>query len=151
MSNNRSASAKVSTLANYYNDFFSFVLDLVVPCLPEKIKNNPEISSILSTIPGYCNNDKNFVLVHYGVLKKACTDPSTIKTIQNITELVDDSENSQIKLRESSLEIKNAARHVSEICRVIIESSDETIIENVEKFCLFVEILTKQFVPPKQK
>lgn len=46
------------------------------------------------------------------------------------------------------VELKDAAKYISEVCQRVIESDNETIKENIEKFCLFIEILTKQFLPP---
>lgn len=151
MSNNRSTSTKTKTLADYYNDFFSLVLDMVVPCIPANYLEKPEISSILSVIPRYCDDDKKFVLVHYGIVKKLCSDPNTLKAIKNITDLVDESPESKIKLKESVSEIKVAASRISEICQSIIEADDIKIEEKIEEFCLFVDILTRQFVPPSNK
>ncbi len=135
----------MKTLADYYNDFFTFVLKFIVPVLPERIKTEPTVDKILSTIPTYCTNDKNFVMIHYGLVKKMCSEESGRRSIANIIELVSDTPESRIKLANSAVEIKQAAETISGLCAKILSASDEDIIENVERFCLYVDILTKQF------
>lgn len=150
MSDNRSTprsapEQRIKTLADYYNDFFTFVLKFIVPVLPEKIKTEPAVDKLLSAIPTYCSNDKNFVMIHYGLVKKMCSEESGRRSIANIIELVNDTPESQEKLANSATEIKQAAETISGLCAKILSASDSDIIENVERFCLYVDILTKQF------
>ena len=151
MSNNRSTSTKAGpTLGDMYNEFFKFLLDFIVPILPTKIKEDPTIKSLLDSIPNYCSDDKRFVMVHYGLVKKMCLEESGRKSISSIIDLVDPgSESGALKLTNSVQEIKTAAASISEICTKILSVPDSEIQEEIEKFCLYVEILTKQFMPRK--
>lgn len=151
MSDNRSTPAKTGpTLGDMYNEFFKFLLDFIVPILPAKIKEDPTCKSLLDSIPNYCSNDKNFVMVHYGLVKKLCSEENGKKSILSIIDLVDPgSESGALKLTNSVQEIKTAASTISEICTKILSVPDSEIQEEIEKFCLYVEILTKQFIPRK--
>lgn len=147
MSDNRPAPAKEKTLADYYNDFFVFLLDMVIQCAPEGLLKKPEISNFLEGIPDYCSDDKKFVLVHYGVVKKFCSDPHNLELIRNIIGLVDETPESRPRMDRAIYEIKTIARHIAQICQGIIEAEDLKIEEKLEEFSLFVDILTRQFVP----
>lgn len=132
-----------------YNDFAVFLTSSVLlPILPDKIKNQPAVEQLVSTINNYCSDDKSFVFAHYVVCKKMCSDERSVESIRNILALVQDTEESNEKLKTSVAEIKECAKHISSVCESVIATEDEKIEEAIEKFCLFVEILTKQFLPP---
>lgn len=117
-----------------------------MPILPEKIKAKPELTTLVNTARGYCNDNKKFILMHYGICKKVCGDDNAKKSIKNILELVSETEEGNKKLDLSVTELKQSAQHVSEVCQKILEVPDDVIKETIEKFCLFVELITKQFV-----
>lgn len=152
MSDNRPAPTKASarlTLPDFYNNFAQFLItDILLPILPVKIKEDPNVVSLVDTFQNYCSDDKSFVFVHYVICKKMCEDPKAVQSIRNIINLVQDTPESKEKLDNSVQEIKEGARYLTGVCESVINADDETIRENIEKFCLFVEILTKQFLPP---
>jgi hypothetical protein len=147
MSDNRPASRQTpKTLADYYNDFFSFVIDTFLPIIPQYIKDKPEFGPCINTIKNYCTQNKNFVLVHYGASKKICDDQNTKKSIKNILSVVDGTEEGNKKLNDSVKELKDLAGCISAACQTLIETPDDVIKENIEKFALYIEIITQQFV-----
>lgn len=151
MSNTRPAPTKTGslTLPDFYNNFAKFIIaDILFPILPIKIKEDPTVVGLVDTLTNYCSDDKSFVFVHYVICKKMCEDPKAAESIRNIISLVQDTPESKLKLENSVVELKDAAKYISEVCQRVIESDNETIKENIEKFCLFIEILTKQFLPP---
>jgi hypothetical protein len=79
-------------------------------------------------------------------MKKICEDGRSAQSIRNITSLLDEPE----KLENSAKEIKTAAEHLIGVCNMVLETPDQDIIETMEKFCLYVELITKQHLP-KQK
>lgn len=151
MSDNRSTSTatRKPSLADFYNDFFKYLSDLILPVLPEKIKNDPLASSYLNDLSTYCNDDKKFVFLHYGVCKKVCDDPNSRQAISNLTDLVQDNEESREKLRISVVEIKKAAEHLMNICKSITESPDHEVQDKIEMICLYIDLITKQFMGNK--
>lgn len=119
---------------------------MLLPVVPEYLKNKPEFDNLVKTVKTYCSKNKEFILVHYGVCKKLCDDPNAKKSIKNILAVVDGTEEGNKRLDDSVKELKEVAERISEGCRTLIETPDATIRENIEKFCLYIEILTQQFV-----
>lgn len=156
MSDNRPAPTETRhprgmMLSDYYNGLFKFIIGFIEPILPDAFKADPIISTLLTSLPVYCNDQKKFLMLHYGVVYKLCSEENGIRSIRNLIEILDDNEESKAKLNGTGREAKQVATAIIRVCEKVLATPDEEIVENVEKFCLYVDILTKQFMPPKSK
>lgn len=145
MSNNRSTSggsrAVQLTMDQVYIDFFNFLQKIVDPLLPEHIKTGEMYTTINKEVPAFLKTVKGFAYTN-AVIGQICKPDTTQASIKNIISVTEDRE----KLNLSAVEIKTFAKTVAEYCNALVEIPDEQIIDKIEVFSLYVEMITKQFI-----
>lgn len=151
MSNNRSTSRKTVTIgapkinmSDTYTGFLEFIFSVVDPLLPASFKES-EAYKIKTALFTYASTLKGTLVIN-AAIAKAFASESFLQSATNISKVVDDTEEGQLKLESSVSELKNVAKIIKEYCIDLEETPDDRVKEKIEKFCLYVSFIRDNFV-----
>jgi hypothetical protein len=133
-------------MSDFYNDAYKFIRDtFVVPMLPPNIATHATLLPYLQ-MDNWADDPKTFAMMHYGIVKKACEDEKFIETIRKLRLVTMDTSEGNELMTQSIEEVRKFGLWLNQVSLQITESTDEEIRTNLEKACLYTEIITKQFI-----